>query len=208
MCAQLLNLLLEHALEPEVVLLAAPALASVLGAAQDITLAALDAADGVAVLGSVVAAQAQASVPMPAKVCSLSYAAVSFWALAEITHARPRTSSWQPWTLQTAWLCWARSWLLRPRRPYPCPPSFRDFRRYFKSFMGGPGHYPGPGRCRRSCCAGSVVARQAQTFAPVLAKRLLCMLALPTPTQHCAVICQREQAGITADFLRSLALLC
>ena len=64
---QLLRLLVEHALEPEVVLLAAPALASVLGAHQDITLAALEKADGLAALGLAVAAQAQAAVP--AKVC-------------------------------------------------------------------------------------------------------------------------------------------
>ena len=50
------------------VLLAAPALASVLGAAQDITLSALDRADALAVLGSVVAQQAQAAAQVPAKV--------------------------------------------------------------------------------------------------------------------------------------------
>ena len=64
--AQLLRLLVEHALEPEVVLLAAPALASVLGAHRDTTLAALDRADGLAALGSAVAAQAQAAVPAKA----------------------------------------------------------------------------------------------------------------------------------------------
>ena len=65
---QLLDVLVKHALEPDVVLLAAPALASVLGAAQDITLAALDRADGLAALGSVVAQQAQSPAPVPAKV--------------------------------------------------------------------------------------------------------------------------------------------
>jgi len=65
---QLLDILKDHALEPDVVLLAAPALASILGAAQDITLAALDKADGLALLGSIVAEQAQAAVPVPAKV--------------------------------------------------------------------------------------------------------------------------------------------
>ena len=68
---QLLSLLAEHALEPDVVLLAAPALASVLGAAQDITLSALDRADGLAVLGTVVAQQAEAAVPVPTRVSNL-----------------------------------------------------------------------------------------------------------------------------------------
>ncbi len=71
MSVQLLNLLAEHALEPDVVLLAAPALASVLGAAQDVTLAALDRADGLAVLGTVVAQQAEAAVPVPTRVGNL-----------------------------------------------------------------------------------------------------------------------------------------
>ncbi len=71
MSAQLLSLLAEHALEPDVVLLAAPALASVLGAAQDITLAALDRADGLAMLGTVVAQQSQAAVPVPTRVAIL-----------------------------------------------------------------------------------------------------------------------------------------
>ena len=71
MSVQLLNLLAELALEPDVVLLAAPALASVLGAAQDVTLAALDRADGLAVLGTVVAQQAEAAVPVPTRVGNL-----------------------------------------------------------------------------------------------------------------------------------------
>ena len=50
------------------VLLAAPALASVLGAAQDVTLSALDRADGLGILGTVVAQQAQAAVPIPTRV--------------------------------------------------------------------------------------------------------------------------------------------
>ena len=91
--AQLLRLLVEHALEPEVVLLAAPALASVLGAHRDITLAALERADGLAALGSAVAAQAQAAVPAkvptapqvsPRRLCSFAACA----ALA----------AWGPWT--------------------------------------------------------------------------------------------------------------
>jgi hypothetical protein len=68
MSAQLLDMLVKHALEPDVVLLVAPALASVLGAARDITLAALDRTDGLAALGSVVTQQAQSAVPVPAKV--------------------------------------------------------------------------------------------------------------------------------------------
>ena len=71
MSAQLLGLLAEHALEPDVVLLAAPALASVLGAAQDVTLSALDRADGLAVLGSVIAQQTQAAQLVPARVGNL-----------------------------------------------------------------------------------------------------------------------------------------
>lgn len=82
MFVQLLDMLVKHALEPDVVLLAAPALASVLGAAQDITLAALDRADGLAALGSVVAQQAQSAAPVPAKVAlhdGCQYLAVNMW---------------------------------------------------------------------------------------------------------------------------------
>ena len=84
--AQLLRLLVEHALEPEVVLLAAPALASVLGAHRDITLAALDKADGLAALGSAVAAQAQAAVP--ARVPTAPQSALAGSALSQRTQRR------------------------------------------------------------------------------------------------------------------------
>ncbi|KAK9905588.1 hypothetical protein WJX75_002584 [Coccomyxa subellipsoidea] len=57
---KLLELLEKHALEPEVVLLAAPALARVLMGAQQATMAALDRSDGLTLLAAVVTRQAQA----------------------------------------------------------------------------------------------------------------------------------------------------
>ncbi len=63
----MLELLEKHALEPEVVLLAAPALARVLMCAQQATMAALDQLDGLTLLAAVVTRQAQAETA--AKVC-------------------------------------------------------------------------------------------------------------------------------------------
>lgn len=58
--AQLLELLERHAMQPEIVLLAAPALARVLMGAQQATMASMERRDGLSLLAAVVTRQAQA----------------------------------------------------------------------------------------------------------------------------------------------------